>query len=94
MLHQCEARPNFYITMTHNNAMDHFHPFLSLTRLELLSTIQEIRGPLRIQGWTGQAFPYLRNLRRIGHPNGTTLTQNCGGQCEFSGLISVLTIVE
>ena len=71
-----------------------FIPFLSLTRLELLSTIQEIRGPLSIQGWTGQTFPYLRNLRRIGHPNATTLTGRCPGQCEFSGLISVLTIVE
>ena len=58
----------------------------SLSRLELLSTIQEIRGPLRIQGWRRQMFPYLRNLRRIGHPNGTTLSLNCSGQSEFSAL--------
>ena len=31
-------------------------------------------------------FPYLRNLRRIGHPNGTTLSLNCSGQSEFSTL--------
>ena len=63
-------------------------PFLSVTRLELLSTIQEIRGPLRIEGWEGQTFPYLRNLRRIGHPNGTTLSIQCGRQCELSWPIS------
>jgi len=89
-----QACPNLYITMTHNGGMHYFLPFLSLTRLELLSTIQEIRGPLRIDGWPGQTFPYLRNLRRIGHPNGTTLTTNCGGQCELSWLISAVNAEE
>ena len=66
-------------------------PFLlpslsSSSRLEILSTITEIRGPLRIQGWPNQTFPYLRNLRRVGHPNGTTLNLGCndGQRCEFS----------
>ena len=46
--------------------------------LELLSTIQEIRGPLRIQAWDGESFPYLRNLRVVGD-NATTITVGCGG---------------
>ena len=60
----------------------------SLSRLELLSTITEIRGYLRIQGWQHQTFPYLRNLRRIGSPNGTTDNSFCndGQRCEFSFL--------
>ena len=60
--------------------------FFSLSRLEILSTIIEIRGPLRIQGWPEQTFPYLRNLRRVGHPNGTTLNLFCndGRRCKFS----------
>lgn len=45
--------------------------------LEVLSTIQEINGPLRIQGWDGQSFPYLRNLRVVGD-NATTLPVLCG----------------
>ena len=57
----------------------------SSSRLEILSTITEIRGPLRIQSWQGQTFPYLRNLRRVGHPNGTTLDLLCndGQRCKF-----------
>jgi len=62
--------------------------------LELLSTIQEIQGPLRIDGWTEETFPYLRNLRRIGHLNATTLTEFCGGECEFSGQVSVIMTLE
>lgn len=62
----------------------------SFTSLELLSTIQEIRGPLRISGWMEERFPYLRNLRKIGHANGTTLTVDCGGQCELSGQVSLV----
>ena len=58
----------------------------SLSRLELLSTITEIRGYLRIDGWRQQTFPYLRNLRRVGSPNGTAVNTFCndGQRCEFS----------
>lgn len=71
----------------------------SLSHLEVLSTIMEIRGPLRIQGWQGETFSYLRNLRRIGHTNGTTLNRVCSGtECEFTPtepvLIALLFIVD
>ena len=60
----------------------------SLSRLELLSTITEIRGYLRIERWQDQTFPYLRNLRRVGSPNGTADNTFCndGQRCEFSFL--------
>ena len=60
----------------------------SVSRLELLSTITEIRGHLRIQGWQDQTFPYLRNLRRVGNPSGTADNTFCndGQRCEFSFL--------
>ena len=65
-----------------------FLPFFlsSLSRLELLSTITEIRGYLRIDDWRQQTFPYLRNLRRVGSPNGTAVNTFCndGQRCEFS----------
>ena len=70
-----------------NVAPSSLPPFLSsLSRLELLSTITEIRGYLRIEGWEDQTFPYLRNLRRVGSPNGTAENIFCndGQQCEFS----------
>ena len=51
---------------------------LRLEQYELLSDIQEIRGLLRIQGWDGVSFPYLRNLRIIGSQNGTKFTTTCG----------------
>ena len=59
-------------------------PISSHEELELLSTIREIRGPLRIQGWDGRSFPYLRNLRRIGHENGSKINLPCGGvSCKY-----------
>ena len=60
----------------------------SVSRLELLSTITEIRGYLRIEGWQDQTFPYLRSLRRVGSPNGTADNTFCndGLRCEFSFL--------
>ena len=76
--------------MAYFNVAPSFLPsFLSsLSRLELLSTITEIRGYLRIQGWGEETFPYLRNLRRIGSPNGTADNSFCndGQRCEFSFL--------
>ena len=60
----------------------------SLSRLELLSTITEIRGYLRIDGWRQQTFPYLRNLRRVGSPNGTTIS--FGGGCPEDYSVSIL----
>ena len=60
----------------------------SLSRLELLSTITEIRGYLRIDDWRQQTFPYLRNLRRVGSPNGTTI--RFGGGCPDDYSVSIL----
>ena len=54
----------------------------SNSQLELLSTIQEIRGPLRIQGWVGVSFPYLKNLRLVGDTD-NTLPITCGGPRRF-----------
>ena len=51
---------------------------LRLEQYELLSDIQEIRGFLRIDGWEGVSFPYLRNLKIIGSQNGTKFTTTCG----------------
>ena len=51
---------------------------LRLEQYEVLSGIQEIRGLLRIQGWEGVSFPYLRNLKIIGSQNGTKFTTQCG----------------
>lgn len=45
----------------------------SVSSLEILSTIQEIHGFLRIQDYEHESFPYLRNLRRIGSINSTDL---------------------
>ena len=59
----------------------------SISRLELLSTITEIRGPLEIWGWPEQTFPYLRNLQKIGHPNGTTRSLPPGCPDDYSLLI-------
>ena len=90
---QVSSHPMYISNVLHVPAMslhlpDFFHlPSLSsFSRLETLSTITEIRGPLRIQGWPEQTFPYLRNLRRVGHPNGTTLDLFCndGQRCKFS----------
>ena len=85
-LHVCMA----YFNVTPLNLTPPSLPsFLSsVSRLELLSTITEIRGHLRIQGWQDQTFPYLRNLRRIGSPNGTADNSFCndGQRCEFSFL--------
>ena len=59
-------------------------PAHSVDNLELLSTIQEIRGPLRIQFWDGESFPYLRNLRVIGAENATTINAPCSGvSCKY-----------
>ena len=64
-------------------------PFLSsLSRLELLSTITEIRGYLRIDDWRQQTFPYLRNLRRVGSPKCTTIS--FGGACSDDYSLSIL----
>lgn len=58
--------------------------------LELLSTIREIRGPLRIQGWDGTSFSYLHNLRRIGHENGDKINLRCGEvSSDFTLLIAM-----
>ena len=45
----------------------------SYSQLEILSSIQEIRGPLRIQNLPMSviSFPYLRNLRKIDTTNST-----------------------
>ena len=37
-----------------------------MSALEVLSTIREIRGALRIEGYLGANFPFLRNLRMVG----------------------------
>ena len=57
----------------------------SYSRLEILSTIEEIRGPLYIVGYPESTFPYLRNLRVIGSDDtNDTLFTHCGsagGKC-------------
>jgi hypothetical protein len=37
--------------------------------LEALSTIEEIRGTLSVENYTGTTFPYLRNLKVVGSYN-------------------------
>ena len=58
---------------------------LRLEQYELLSDIQEIRGLLRIEGWRGVSFPYLRNLKIIGSQNGTKFTATCGTEMKRKG---------
>ena len=54
-------------------------PLCSGTSLEILSTIQEILGYLRIGPLTTlTSFPYLRNLKKIGFP-GIALNVSIGG---------------
>ncbi|XP_064389307.1 epidermal growth factor receptor-like isoform X3 [Halichondria panicea] len=49
------------------------------SQFEVLSTIQEIRGPVRIQGLPVTSFPYLRNLKRIDTTNSTVKVElGCG----------------
>ena len=43
-------------------------------QLHYLENITEIRGALRIQGWSGESFPYLKNLKYIGSANGTKIS--------------------
>ena len=43
--------------------------YYSYSRLEVLSTIKEIRGLLSIQGYPEASLPYLRNLRVLGSPD-------------------------
>ena len=63
----------------------------SAEQFEILLSLQEIRGPLRIQQWDGVSYPYLRNLRIIGGENASTITLNCGGSLsKHNILISVV----
>ncbi len=60
--------------------------FCRYSQLELLSTIQEIYGPVRIQGLpiSVTSFPYLRNLRLIDTSN-STVKLNLGCQSGETG---------
>jgi len=48
--------------------------YFSFSNLEVLSTIEEVYGPVRIQSLPSQVtdFPYLRNLRIIDTTNTST----------------------
>ena len=55
----------------------------SYSRLEILSTIEEIRGPLRIERFPSPTFPYLRNLKRIGSPDTEMSVTACGSESKY-----------
>ncbi|KAL5488667.1 hypothetical protein EMCRGX_G017643 [Ephydatia muelleri] len=54
--------------------------------LEVLSTIQEIQGFLRIESLsTLTSFPYLRNLKKIGYPGTAVNLSITGSRCQPGG---------
>ena len=75
----CDHISSIQITVVHYYLIVTFHS--SLPALEVLSTIQEIRGALQIIGYPGTTFPYLRNLRRVGSQNQDDLVDElCEGK--------------
>eukprot|EP00731_Ephydatia_muelleri_P019538 Em0012g363a len=55
---------------------------LTNNNLEVLSTIQEIQGFLRIESLsTLTSFPYLRNLKKIGYPGAAANLSISGSRC-------------
>lgn len=53
----------------------------SYSTLEVLSTIEEISGPLIIQSYPESTFPYLRNLRIVGS-TGQAISVVAGQICD------------
>ena len=54
--------------------------FYRNTTLNILNTIQEIRGTLHIENWSYETFPYLSNLHILGS-NQTSQLQSLPSQC-------------